>query len=128
VFSDTQARNDLEAILHPLIREETRRLVAAVSGAYVIVVIPLLLETSGHPGFVQRVLVVDCDPDVQVERVAARSGLSRQEVLAIMATQISREERLRRADDVIRNDGVLAGLRAQVENLHRKYLQLAAAA
>lgn len=128
VFSDAQARKDLESILHPLIRQETRQRVAGATSAYVIVVVPLLLETGNYLRFVQRVLVVDCDPDLQVDRVAARSGLPRKEVQAIMATQATREERLQGADDVIRNDGGLAELRSQVEILHRKYLQLAVAA
>lgn len=124
-FGDPEARRGLEAILHPMIRAETRRQIAASTAPYVIVVIPLLVESGNPRGFVQRVAVVDCDPQVQLVRVMARSGLAHQQVLAIMGSQASREERLLAADDVIRNDGDLAALQAQVDPLHELYLRLA---
>jgi len=126
VFDDPSKRKDLEALLHPLIRQESLRQVCDVTAPYVIVVVPLLLESAGYKGIIDRVVVVDCDPETQVRRVMQRSGLTRNEVLSVIASQASRETRLRAADDVIRNDSDIAGLREQVDALHSKYLGLAA--
>lgn len=125
VFSDTAAKNQLEALLHPLIKDEVRRRLKTVQTPYAIIAVPLLLETGAYRDLVQRVLVVDCGEEQQVERVMARSGLSKEEVHAIMANQISREERLRLADDIIDNHSERSTLQQQVETLHRRYLQLA---
>jgi dephospho-CoA kinase len=128
VFADAAARRKLEAILHPLIRARTRAVIAAATQPYVIVVVPLLLETGACAELVQRVLVVDCEEAEQVRRTMARSGLSAGEVREIMATQLPRAERLRRADDVLANDGDLATLQRRVARLHAQYLDLARAA
>jgi dephospho-CoA kinase len=125
VFSDPQARKKLESILHPLIREEARRRIAAASAPYVIVVVPLLLETGAYRDLISRVAVVDCSEALQVARTTARSGLTDEEVRAIMAAQLPRAERLAAADDVLNNDGDFESLRRQVDALHRKYLALA---
>jgi dephospho-CoA kinase len=125
VFAEPAARRDLEAILHPMIRAETRRQVAEAAFPYVIAVVPLLVESGNPRGFVQRVAVVDCDPEVQVARVMKRSGLNRGQVMAIIDAQASREQRLQAADDVIRNDGDVGRLQAQVAPLHELYLRLA---
>ena len=125
IFSDTAAKNQLEALLHPLIKDEVRRRLITVQTPYAIVAVPLLLETGAYRDLVQRVLVVDCGEEQQVERVMARSGLSEEEVHAIMANQISRTERLRLADDIIDNHDERSALQQQVETLHRRYLQLA---
>ena len=124
VFSDGASRQKLEAILHPLIRTEAVRRAALTSVSYVVMVVPLLLEANSYRyrEMVQRILVVDCDEQSQIARAMARSGLSRQEVEAIMRTQIPREERLRQADDVIVNDSDMTHLRQQVEILHQQYL------
>jgi len=125
VFGDAAARRKLEAILHPLIRARTRAAIAAAAHPYVIVVVPLLVETGACAELVQRVLVVDCTEEEQVRRTMARSGLSAEEVREIMATQLQRTERLRRADDVLANDGDLPALHRRVAQLHAKYLDLA---
>jgi dephospho-CoA kinase len=125
VFSDSASRQKLEAILHPLIHMEAARSAALASSPYVIMVVPLLLETGDYREMVRRILVVDCDEQKQIVRAMARSGLSAHEVLAIMATQIARQQRLQQADDVIANDSNLAHLQQQVEALHQKYLALA---
>jgi len=88
-------------------------------------VVPLLLESPGYRDRVDRVLVVDASEQAQLARVRARSGLSADEVRAIMRTQVSRAERLAGADDVIDNSGSLEALRKQVGALHQKYLQFA---
>lgn len=125
VFGSDNARRELESILHPRIRMESQRLIAKAAAPYVIVVVPLLLETGNYRELAHRVLVVDCAPETQVERVMRRSGLSREDVLSIMATQIPRDERLRNADDIVDNEGDLAALRPQIPPLHRQYLKFA---
>ncbi len=126
VFADTTAKARLEAILHPLIRAESeRRCVAglAAGAAYAVLVVPLLVESKTYQSRVARIAVVDCSEASQVQRVMARSGLTREETMRIMATQATRAERLAAADDVIDNDGDMAALHAQVEVLHRFYLE-----
>lgn len=125
VFQDARSRQQLEAILHPLIRGRTQAAIAAARGPYVIVVVPLLFETGACLEFVQRVLVVDCDEAEQVRRVVASRAIPAEEVRRIMATQLSRAERLRRADDVLDNENGIEALRGQVERLHARYLALA---
>src|SRR5688572_2154996 len=131
VFADPAAKRALESLLHPLIREESARRIAAAerekSGPYVVHVVPLLIESPDYRRRVDRVLVVDAPEDAQLARVHARSGLSADEVRAIMRTQASRAERLAAADDVIDNSGAREALRKQVGALHQKYLQFARA-
>ena len=127
VFADPVARKALEALLHPMIREESRRLIDAASGPYVVHVVPLLIESPDYRERVDRVLVIDTPEDLQVERVRVRSGLSDAEVRAIIASQVSRAERRAAADDVIENRGTIDALRQQVAELHRKYLQFSKA-
>ena len=123
VFADPAAKKALEALLHPMIREESRRLIAAARGPYVVHVVPLLIESPDYRQRVDRVLVVDAPEDLQVERVRVRSKLSEAEVRAIIASQASRADRLAAADDVIENRGTIDALRQQVAALHRKYLE-----
>lgn len=127
VFADPAARKALEALLHPMIREESRRRIQAAQGPYVVHVVPLLVESADYRNRVDRVLVVDCPEDLQVDRVRARSALPVAEIRAIMASQASRADRLAAADDVIDNSSSLDALRKQVAALHRRYLELGAA-
>jgi dephospho-CoA kinase len=124
VFSDATARARLERILHPRIRAATDAAGKAATGAYVIYVVPLLIESGSWRERVTRVLAIDCAEDTQVARVMKRSNLSADEVRAIMATQVTRAQRLAAADDVVDNDDGLDALRAQVEGLHERYLAL----
>jgi dephospho-CoA kinase len=126
VFGDPVARARLEAALHPLIRSEIHREMAAWSGVYGMLVVPLLIERGGLANRVDRVLVVDCPEDEQIRRVVARSGLSTAEVRAIMATQLDRLARLRDADDVLDNSGPPDAIAPQVAELDRRYKDLAA--
>ena len=128
VFSDPAARQALERLLHPMIRAESARRIAAAQAPYVVHVVPLLVESADYRGRVDRVLVVDAPEETQVERVGARSRLAPDEVRSVMRSQASREQRLAAADDVIDNRGDLAALRAQVAALHAKYVALARAA
>ena len=126
VFADKPAREQLEAILHPLIRAAARREVEAWNSPYGLLVVPLLFE-RGNLSAVDRVLVVDCPEDEQVRRVMARSGLTEAEVRAIMATQLPRAARLARADDTLDNAGPPSAIVPQVAALDRRYRALAAA-
>lgn len=124
VLADEQARLKLEAILHPMIRDVVQCRLAATQAPYALVVIPLLVETGAYQTMLDRVLVVDCGEDVQIKRALHRGGWSRAEILAIMDKQASRETRLKRADDVIANEGDEANLAIQVATLHQTYLAL----
>lgn len=122
VFRDPVARKKLEELLHPMIRVDSERRIAAASGPYVIHVVPLLVESPGYRQHVARVLVVDCPESVQVERVRRRSSFSEVEARRIIEAQSKREDRLAAADDVIDNSGSLAALHKQVRELHARYL------
>jgi dephospho-CoA kinase len=111
--------------LHPLIREEVAARIERVDQPYAIVVVPLLIETGGYSMLCQRVLVVDCREETQADRTMRRSGLTEDQVRAILAVQASREARLRVADDVIHNEGTIEELNRQVDRLHQSYLALA---
>jgi len=124
VFATPALREQLEAILHPLIRQETDARVQAAGFPYCLVCIPLLVERGGG-NRVNRVLVIDCPTEVQIARVMARDELTAPEVAAIMRTQASREDRLAAAHDVLENTGDVSLLRPQISALHARYLQLA---
>jgi dephospho-CoA kinase len=127
VFADPDARRDLEAITHPRIRALVEARSAAAGGPYQIIVIPLLVE-SGRRTTVDRVLVVDCPESLQLERLLARDGGSREQAEAILAAQATRAQRLAVADEVIVNTGDPAAVGAEVAALHRRYLDLSVAA
>ena len=128
VFADSAARHQLEAILHPRIRQGVAQKLATLTAPYALIVIPLLVETGDYRDVLNRVLVVDCPEAVQIARVMARSGLAHGEIKAILAAQAGRAERLAVADDIIVNTVSLEALRAEVAALHQRYLALAAAA
>ncbi|KVD07541.1 dephospho-CoA kinase [Burkholderia ubonensis] len=129
IFSDDAARRRLEAITHPLIRTETDREGREARGAYVMFVVPLLVESGSWKSRVDRVLVVDCDVETQIARVMRRNRFTREQVEAIIARQATRDARLAAADDVIVNDATTPdALAAQVDALHQRYLAGAAAA
>jgi dephospho-CoA kinase len=123
-FSSPDAKNRLEAILHPLIRTESRRQISDAKGAYVVLVVPLLIETGSYREIVTRIAVVDCEEQTQISRTMARSGLDESTVRAVMRAQASRSTRLAAADDVIRNENGLEELREQIKALDRLYRQL----
>jgi dephospho-CoA kinase len=125
IFSDPASRQALDAILHPLIRAAMEQQAADAKGPYLVMAIPLLIESGRARERVDRVLVVDVDEARQLERVQARDGSSAEQARAILASQASRETRLAAADDVLENDGSVADLRQAVDDLHEKYLHLA---
>lgn len=124
IFADGDARRRLEAILHPRIGEETRRLSNQPTSDYQMIVVPLLINSS-LKDLVDRILVVDCDEETQIRRLTARDGESEDLARRILAAQASRTERLAIADDIIRNDGTVADMRLQVAALHEIYQSLA---
>lgn len=125
VFADPAKRRDLERLLHPLIRADMEAAARAAAGPYLVLAIPLLVE-SGDLERVDRVLVVDTEEALQLERLMARDGSGAEQARAILAAQASRAQRLEAADDVLKNTGTLAELRREVDRLHERYLALAA--
>lgn len=125
VFNDENRRQQLESLLHPLIREEMQRQLLLLDASYVILAIPLLVE-KGWQAYLDRVLVVDCTLEQQRQRAAQRDGSSPSLIEHIINSQVSREERLAAAEDIIDNSGSLNALRPQVERLHHYYQSLAA--
>jgi dephospho-CoA kinase len=127
VFSDPKARADLEALTHPAIGAAVEARSAIAGGPYQILVIPLLVEKN-LGSQLDRVLVVDCDEELQIKRLQARDGSSLEQARAILNAQASRTARLKAANDVITNEGDMSALREQVSTLHARYLELAAQA
>lgn len=125
VFSDQAARQRIEAIVHPLVRDRIADRQRSLAGDYCIVVVPLLIEVEME-GLVDRILVVDCDEERGITRAAGRDGTPAAEIAAIAATQAGRRERLARADDIISNEGSADELGPAVAALDRRYRELAA--
>ena len=123
VFSDPRARADLEALTHPAIGTAVEAWSAAAGGPYQILILPLLVEKS-LGSQVDRVLVVDCDEELQIRRLQARDGSTVEQARAILNAQTSRTARLKSAHDVIQNEGDLSVVRDQVSALHARYLEL----
>jgi dephospho-CoA kinase len=126
IFSHPGRRRELEAMLHPLIRADMERRASAASGPYLVMAIPLLIESHGRER-VDRVLVVDVSEEVQLKRLMERDGSTPEQARAILAAQASRASRLDAADDVVRNEGTLSELSDAVDQLHQRYLDLAGA-
>ena len=124
IFSDPVKRTKLESILHPKIRQAAAEAIAKVTSVYCILVIPLLVERGAYPN-IDRVLVVDVEPATQVSRLMARDNSSRKQAEQALASQGSREQRLRIADDILDNSGPPEQARDQVAKLNLRYLQLA---
>ncbi len=121
IFSSEADRHQLEDILHPRIRDEVARRLQRVDAPYVIVVIPLLLETR-YPITIDRILVVDAPQHLQRQRLMQRNAISESDADKMMLAQTTNAQRLAAADDVISNQGSLKALQAEVERLHRFYL------
>jgi dephospho-CoA kinase len=124
VFSDPRARADLEALLHPAIGAAAEARSAEAGGIYQILVIPLLVEKSLGSQF-DRVLVVDCDEELQIRRLQARDGSTLEQARAILNAQVSRTARLKAAHDILKNEVDMSAVRDQVATLHTRYLELA---
>ncbi len=127
IFTDIREKNWLDGLLHPLIQQKTRCQMAMITAAYVVWVVPLLVE-NGLSGRANRVLLVDVNSEIQIARTMARDALTRQQVERILALQAPRYQRLACADDVIDNSGVPTKIAPLVDVLHRQYLKLATTA
>ncbi len=126
VFSDETAKAKLNGIMQPAIRTELLSQLQSASSDYVILSAPLLFE-NGLEQYCQRVLVVDVDEQTQVHRASNRDSVTTAQIKSIISSQIARQERLKKATDVIDNTGTLADLEQQVNEIHQKYLTLAQA-
>jgi len=124
VFSDPMARADLEALTHPAIGAAVEARSNELGGVYQILVLPLLVEKN-LGSQLNRVLVVDCDEELQIRRLQARDGSTLEQARAILNAQASRSSRIKAAHDVIKNEGDMSAVREQVEQLHARYLELA---
>ena len=127
VFSDPNAKQALENILHPMIRQRVDAEIATRQAQYVMLAVPLLVETGAYRDRVERVVVVDCSEELQLTRTAARNKLSSAEIKSIMATQAARAERLRHANDIILNNGELVSLSIPVAVIDQRLRALATA-
>jgi len=124
IFNDSQARAKLNAILHPAIYQESMKQIQLLAKApYILLSIPLLAEGSQYLPSINRILIIDCNEEVQIERVKARSQLDETEIKKIIACQTPRQKRLTMADDVIENNGNIEELREKVHNQHQKYIK-----
>lgn len=128
IFNHPEKKSWLENLLHPLIIAEIKHQLQVIEAPYCIVAIPLLIEVKDVHAFVDRILVVDVDPDLQVQRAMKRDQLNLTQINKIMQSQVSRQIRLQKADDVIENNGDIASLTHQVKKLHTYYLALASKA
>lgn len=123
VFNDDAARAKLNAILHPAIYDEAVKALTFTKNApYQILAIPLLFESPHYKKLINRILLIDCDENIQIERVKTRSQLSESEIIKIIRTQTPQNERLKLADDVIQNDGNVEELRKKILEIHQKYI------
>ncbi|MGT8856386.1 dephospho-CoA kinase [Enterobacter sp. 186315] len=127
IFSDSSEKVWLNALLHPIIHQETQRQMAEATSPYVLWVVPLLVENQLHKK-ADRVLVIDVSPETQIERTMARDHVSREHAEQILAAQATREARLAVADDVIDNNGAPDAIASDVARLHELYLTFAAQA
>jgi dephospho-CoA kinase len=125
IFSDPDSRKKLESILHPRIRLKVDEAIAKVTSDYCILVIPLLVENGFYPN-IDRILVVDVEPETQIKRLMARDNSSRQQAERALASQAERMQRSAIADDILDNSGSLMQIRRKVALLHKKYTQLSA--
>lgn len=124
IFSQPEEKRWLESLLHPLINKEIRQQLADADSAYVMLSSPLLLETRQHE-LANRILIIDASEALQIARASSRDGNTSEQINAIMATQLNRETRISKADDIIHNHGDLLELDEQVNALHQKYMALA---
>lgn len=125
IFSDPHAKEKLESILHPMIKREIFEQLKAIKAPYVILSVPLLLETGRWADAVKRVLVVDVSEDEQINRLVYERHMSEEQARAIIDSQISRDKRMASADDLIDNSGTLEELEEKVKGLHKFYLKMA---
>ena len=123
IFNDSDAKSKLENIIHPIVRTGIETFIKNKKSDYCIVVVPLIFETNSSKIY-DRVLVIDCDLDVQISRTSKRDNQTKSDIENIVNKQATREQRLSIADDVIANNGSLDLLRNEVLKMHKKYLEI----
>ena len=121
IFIDIEKKNKLESIIHPIVLEEITEFISKSDSIYTIIIVPLIFETNSQD-FYEKIIVIDCDEDLQIERASQRDDKSKQDILNIMKNQASREERNSIADNIILNDSTLENLKENILELHQKLL------
>ena len=121
IFIDIEKKNKLESIIHPIVLEEITEFISKSDSIYSIIIVPLIFETNSQD-FYDKIIVIDCDEDLQIERASQRDDKSEQDIINIMKNQASREERNSIADDIILNDSTLENLKGNILKLHQKLL------
>tara|TARA_Y200000002_G_scaffold12598_1_gene10291 strand:+ start:387 stop:980 length:594 start_codon:yes stop_codon:yes gene_type:complete len=123
VFNDDEQKKKLEQILHPAIREDISFAISNSKSPYTIIMVPLIYETNSKDNY-NRILVIDCDEDIQISRAVTRDGASEEDIKKIINSQATKKERLSIADDVISNNSSIEKLSEKVLHLHKNYLEL----
>ena len=123
IFNDSDAKSKLENIIHPIVRTGVETFIKNNKSDYCIIVVPLIFETNSSKIY-DRVLVIDCDVDIQILRTSKRDNQTKSDIKNIVNKQATREQRLSIADDVIVNNGSLDLLRNEVTKMHKKYLEI----
>jgi dephospho-CoA kinase len=123
IFNDSDAKSKLESIIHPIVRSGIETFIKNKKSDYCIIVVPLIFETNSSKIY-DRVLVIDCDVDVQISRTSKRDNQTKSDIENIVNKQATREQRLSIADEVIINNGSLDLLRNEVLKIHKKYLEI----
>ena len=121
IFIDIEKKNKLESIIHPIVLEEITEFISKSDSIYTIIIVPLIFETNSQD-FYEKIIVIDCDEDLQIERASQRDDKSEQDIINIMKNQASREERNSIADNIILNDSTLESLKGNIMKLHQKLL------
>ena len=121
IFDDKEKKMSLESIIHPLVREEIINFTEQSKSIYKIVMVPLIYETQSS-NFYEKIIVIDCDEQEQIERASKRDGKSKENILSIIKTQASRNQRNSIADFIILNDSSIEDLRLKVIQIHQKLL------
>tara|TARA_B100001778_G_scaffold77246_1_gene62267 strand:- start:2537 stop:3130 length:594 start_codon:yes stop_codon:yes gene_type:complete len=123
VFNNDEQKKKLEQILHPAIREDISFAISNSKSPYTIIMVPLIYETNSKDNY-NRILVIDCDEDIQISRAVTRDGASEEDIKKIINSQATKKERLSIADDVISNNSSIEKLSEKVLHLHKNYLEL----
>ena len=123
IFNDPATKIKLENIIHPLVRSGIQDFIKSSKSDYCIVVVPLIYETSSSELY-DRILVIDCDVNIQIERTSKRDNQTISQIENILDKQATREERISIADEVILNNGSIENLRKSVLNIHKKYMEI----
>ena len=121
IFIDIEKKNKLESIIHPIVKEEIASFISKSDSIYKIIIAPLIFETNSQD-FYEKIVVIDCDEDMQIERASQRDDKSEQDIINIMKNQASREERNSIADNIILNDSTLNNLKENILKVHQKLL------